>query len=391
MSASIAALACVAWLYLLCARGGFWRAAPRDDGEVAPPVPAQWPRVVAVIPARDEADVIGQSLASLLSQDYPGEFAIVVVDDHSNDETAAAARKAADAQPPSRATVLRAPPLAAGWSGKLAALAHGIRHADALREAAPDYLLLTDADIAHAPDTLRMLVSRALRERLVLVSLMARLHTASAAERAMMPAFVFFFQMLYPFAWVNDPARKTAAAAGGCILLHRGSLQRAGGLAAIRCELIDDCALARLMKAHGPIHLALTTRATSMRAYRVFGEIRRMVARTAFTQLRHSLWRLAATVVAMSVVFVAPPLLALAPGDSTVRVLGAAAWACMAFAYLPILRFYRLSPAWAPALPAIAAVYLAFTLDSAQKHLRGRGGEWKGRLRADVTPGSTRP
>ena len=380
----VAALGCIAWVYLLGARGGFWRAAERDDSTAAVRDADAWPRVTAVIPARDEAGVIGPNLASLLEQDYPGTLAVIVVDDHSSDATASVARTVAQAQSRVRVTVLRAPALEPGWTGKLSALDHGIRHAEAMPEPA-DYLLLADADIAHAPGTLRMLVGRAHGEGLLLTSLMAKLNVQGAAERALIPAFVFFFGMLYPFAWVNDRRRTTAAAAGGCMLVHRASLRKAGGLAAIRGELIDDCALARLVKPHGPIRIALTERVRSTRAYRTLGEIRRMVVRTAFTQLEFSTWRLAATVAALIVVFVAPPLFALWPGDRVVRALGLVAWACMCLAYLPMLRFYRLSPAWALALPAIAATYVALTLDSAFQHWRGRGGEWKGRVRPRAT------
>jgi len=239
----VAALGCIAWVYLLGARGGFWRAAERDDSTAAVRDADAWPRVTAVIPARDEAGVIGPNLASLLEQDYPGTLAVIVVDDHSSDATASVARTVAQAQSRVRVTVLRAPALEPGWTGKLSALDHGIRHAEAMPEPA-DYLLLADADIAHAPGTLRMLVGRAHGEGLLLTSLMAKLNVQGAAERALIPAFVFFFGMLYPFAWVNDRRRTTAAAAGGCMLVHRASLRKAGGLAAIRGELIDDCALA---------------------------------------------------------------------------------------------------------------------------------------------------
>lgn len=387
MTVAIAALGCAAWLYLIAARGGFWRAADRDDAPAAVRDLDAWPRVTAVVPARDEADVIGPNLASLLRQDYPGAFSVIVVDDHSSDDTAAVARAAGDDATPSRVTVLPARGLEPGWTGKLSALDHGIRHAEAL-PASSDYLLLTDADISHAPDTLRMLVSRARREGLLLSSLMAKLNAQNAGERALIPAFVFFFRMLYPFAWVNEPQHATAAAAGGCMLVDRNALRAAGGLAAIRGELIDDCALARLLKPYGPIRIALTDRVRSTRAYRSVGELRRMIARTAFTQLRFSVWRLLATAAALLVVFVAPPLLALSSADPLVRTLGGLGWACMALAFVPMLRFYRRSPAWALALPAIAATYLALTVDSAFQHLRGRGGEWKGRVRprAALTP-----
>ena len=371
---AIAAIGCAAWAYLLLARGGFWRAVERDDDAREVANIGNWPCVTAVIPARDEADVIGANLASLLAQDYGGPFSVIVVDDHSNDATSDIARASG-----SRVTVLHAPPLETGWTGKLAAIAHGIRHAEAL-DIRPQYLLLTDADIAHASDTLRMLVARARRDRLVLHSLMAKLDASSASERLMIPAFVYFFAMLYPFAWVNRRQRATAAAAGGCMLVDRDALSRAGGIAAIRGELIDDCALARLLKSYGGIRLTLTERARSTRVYRTFGEIRRMIARTAFTQLRFSWWRAGATVVAMGIVFVAPPLIAVFAQDPLARALGAIGWAGMMLSFVPMLRFYRVSALQALALPAIATAYLALTLDSAIKHLRGRGGEWKGRV-----------
>lgn len=374
-----AALGALAWMYLLCARGGFWRAAERDDEASRIIDPVAWPRVTAVIPARNEANVIAASLASLLAQDYPGPFSVIVVDDHSSDATAEIAAAVGRPESPLRATVLRAPALEAGWTGKLWAVQHGVRGAESAPGASADYLLFTDADIVHAPDTVRMLVARATRERLVLSSLMAKLNARSIGERALIPAFVFFFRMLYPFAWVNAVRRTTAAAAGGCMLVHRETLQAAGGIVAIRGELIDDCALARLLKPHGAIRIALTERVRSTREYRSFRELRGMIARTAFTQLDFSFWGLVATVVAMLVVFVAPPIVALLATEPLARALGAAAWAGMSLAFLPMLHFYRLSPAWTFALPGIAATYLALTIDSAFQHVRGRGGEWKGR------------
>ena len=378
MTVTLAVLGLLAWSYLIVARGGFWRAADRDDEADAIANLDTWPSVAAVIPARDEADVIGANLATLLRQDYPGQLRVVVVDDHSSDETARIAR---DSGASSRVPVdvLCAPPLAAGWSGKLAAVAHGIRHVEAAVEP-PDYLLLTDADIAHVPDTLRMLVSRARSDGLVLHSLMAKLRVERASERAFIPAFVFFFAMLYPFAWVNRRERAIAAAAGGCMLVDRDTLARAGGTAAIRGALIDDCALARLLAPHGAIRLTLTERARSTRAYRSIGEIRRMIARTAFTQLRHSPALLAGTVAAMAIVFVVPPFVALFADDPLARALALVTWLAMTLAFVPMLRFYRVSPAWALALPAIASTYAGWTLDSAIQHWRGRGGEWKGRV-----------
>ncbi|MGI8841769.1 MAG: glycosyltransferase [Caulobacteraceae bacterium] len=368
---SVAALA--AWLYLLFGRGMFWLARERDDREPAAIAPATWPSVTAVVPARDEADVIARSIGSLLAQDYPGDFRIVLVDDNSTDGTASVARALGGG---GRLEVGAGAPLPAGWTGKLWAVSKGIERApDA------DYLLLTDADIAHARDNVRRLVERAEAGGLVLASLMARLTVETWAERLLIPAFVFFFAMLYPFAWVNDPARRTAAAAGGCMLVRREALAAAGGIAAIRGEIIDDCALAARMKTRGPIWLGLTDRAASLRPYQTLGQIGRMVARSAYAQLRFSPWRLAATVVGMAVVYAAPPLLALF-GAGAARWVAAAAWLVMALAFQPMLRFYRRSPLWGLALPAIGAHYGAFTVQSAVDTWRGRGGMWKGRAQA---------
>jgi hopene-associated glycosyltransferase HpnB len=368
-----AALGVLAWGYLLSARGGFWRARERDVTRHADDL-ARWPSVCAVIPARDEAEAIGGDVCALLEQDYPGAFSIVVVDDHSSDDTAAIVGTLSERTAPGRVRVIVAPPLEGGWTGKLSAVAAGIREAGDV-----DYLLLTDADIHHARDALRTLVALAETRRLVLASRMAMLRCESVAERALVPAFVFFFQMLYPFAWVNDPGRAIAGAAGGCMLVRRDTLARAGGIAAIRGALIDDCALARLLKPHGAIHIALSKRAVSVRRYGAFRDIRRMIVRSAYTELRHSPARLAFAVVSMLIVFVAPPLFALL-GSGLGRALGVVASVAMAIAFVPMLRFYRRSAAWGFALPAIAAMYLAMTLESAYAHWRGRGGEWKGRI-----------
>jgi hopene-associated glycosyltransferase HpnB len=382
---ALAALSCAIWIYLLAARGGFWRAATRDD--VGPPALEQniaWPPIIAIIPARDECSFIAHSVESLLRQDYLGSLALIVVDDHSSDDTAGAARRAAAAAGASkRVSVAAAPTLAGGWSGKLWALHHGIEQAQAMPEQ-PKYLLLTDADIHHADDMLTSLVRRAIRDHLVLASLMAKLRCVSFAERGLIPAFVFFFPMLYPFAWVNRADRRTAAAAGGCMLVRYEALRAAGGIAAIRGELIDDCALARLLKPRGPIWLGLTERVDSARAYASIRDVRRMVARSAYAQLQYSFWWLAAAAGAMIVTYIAPPLLALF-AEGPARWLGALAWLSMALAMQPILRFYRVSPWWGLALPAIAATYLAFTLESGWRHLRGRGGEWKGRVHGGMS------
>lgn len=375
----IAILSLAAWAYLLLARGGFWLAHERDD--TAEPSPAVWPRVTAVIPARNEADGIAACVRSLLAQDYPGSFDVLLVDDDSTDGTAAVARRAAETDGRGdRLTVVTGQPLPSGWAGKLWAQHQGIEQVEHRRER-PEYLLLTDADIAFQADSLRNLVARAQAHGLVLTSLMAKLSCTSAAERALVPAFIFFFQMLYPFRWVNRPQSTTAAAAGGCMLVDREALQRAGGIERIRTALIDDCALAQLMKAQGPIWLGLTERVRSIRPYPRLDDIRRMVARSAYAQLRYSPALLAGTLVGMVLIYFAPVLLTLF-AEGLARWLGLAGWVLMALAFQPILRFYRASPLWGVALPAIALAYMLFTLDSAWASARGRGGMWKGRVHA---------
>lgn len=372
MSLLLGLLALAIWIYLLVARGGFWLARDRDD--ITPPAePARWPSVVAVVPARNEADVIAQSIGSLLAQDYPGPFRVVLVDDGSSDGTAAAARALAGED---RLTILTGAPLPAGWTGKLWAQAQGVKVAGT-----PDYLLLTDADIGHAPDTLRSLVARAEAGGHALVSLMAQLSSTNRAERFLIPAFVFFFQMLYPFAWVSRPDRREAAAAGGCMLARRTALEQAGGIAAIRAEIIDDCALGRRLKQVGPIRLSLTRRAASLRPYGSVAEIGRMVSRSAYAQLHYSPLLLAGTVIGMVLTYLAAPALAIF-GSGWAQLCGALAWLLMAVSFQPVLRFYRVSPLWGLALPVIGATYTFFTLQSALQVWRGKGGMWKGRSQA---------
>jgi len=370
---AVAALAAWAWLLLL--RGGFWRAAETDMGEV--PDPARWPSVTAIVPARDEAAVIATSLASLLAQDYPGDFRIILVDDNSTDGTAAIARNLGDR----RLTVITGQPLAPGWTGKLWAVAQGVEAAGA-----PERLWLTDADIAHAPDTLRSLVARAEAGSLVLNSLMARLRTESLAEKAIVPAFVWFFQMLYPFRWANRADHPLAAAAGGCMLLDTAAFARAGDVAAIRSAIIDDCALGALMKRQGAIRLSLTTRSRSLRAYGL-SDLFAMIARSAYAQLHYLPLLLIGTLLALALIFLAPPLL-MVGALGAAGLYGTIAFALMMGLYQPTLRFYDRSPLWALALPAIAVFYGAATFWSAVQHWRGRGGMWKGRAQAAIGAGA---
>jgi len=376
----IAALALSIWMYLLLFRGDFWLAREREDRDrPAVPTGGNWPSVIAIIPARNEALALPRTLSSLSTQNYPGRFSIVVVDDDSSDGTGAIARSLA-ATLDREVAVLQAELLPPGWTGKVWAMQQGIAHAETM-EHVPDYLLLTDADIEYSPDAVARLVARAKASRTVLTSLMVKLNCESVAERALIPAFVYFFQMLYPFAWVNKADAKTAAAAGGCTLVDRRALARAGGIAKIRSALIDDCALARLLKAEGPIWLGLSSDVLSLRTYPRFADIRRMVGRSAYAELNYSRVLLLGTALGMVLTYLAAPFLAIfAPVPA--NAVAALAWALMMLTFLPILRFYRVSELWVVAVPLIAAAYLGFTLDSAYQHWRGRGGTWKGRSQA---------
>lgn len=373
------------WTYLLFFRGFFWR-------EAAQPVPERalqsWPEVVVVTPARNEADVVGQSMAALLAQDYPAKIHIVLVDDDSTDGTAEAAeRAAAKSKTQHELVVLKNVGLERGWTGKLWAVNRGLSEAERLAPNAR-YVLLTDADILHARTSLRELVSRAEQGGFKLVSLMARLRIETLAERALIPAYIFFFQKLYPFSWVSDPKHKMAGAAGGCMLVDRAALRDIGGIGAIRHELIDDCALGKAIKAQGPIWLGLADGVASLRGYPRWTDVWMLIARSAFTQLGFSAAMLLVATVMMLATYVLPLALTLfAAGPA--RLLGAIAFLMMAFAYQPTLRYHRLSPLWALALPPVAAFYAAATVDSALRYWSGRGGQWKGRMQA--APRSSAP
>lgn len=381
---AIAALACLAWLVLFCARGGFWRA---DQRLPRTPDLERWPAVVVVVPARDEAQTVRRSIASHALSDYPGRMDVILVDDHSTDATVAEARAGAEGSPRSL-EIVSAPPLEPGWNGKLWALHRGL---EAARRRAPDaaFVLLTDADIVHGASLLRALVARAVRQRLDLVSVMARLDDSGTWGGLLVPAFVFFFQKLYPFPRVNDPRSPVAGAAGGVVLVRREALDGIGGIATIRAALIDDCALAARIK-HGPprrsIELVLSDAsapATSLRENRRLASIHAMVARTAFTQLNHSALQLGGAVLGMLLLYLAGPLLAVSwplHGSAPAAVLGATAWGLAALAYVPTLRLYGRAAWQALALPLAAALYTGFTVDSALRHWRGRGAAWKGRL-----------
>ena len=379
MSEVVAIICALIWLYLIVGRGAFWLCGVRDTDRPSLDVP-QWPAVVAVVPARNEANHIAASIGSLLRQEYSGSFRIVLVDDDSSDETALIATRAA-ASAPSHLIVVGSESPPRGWTGKIWAVKQGIASAEELK---PEYLLLTDADIVHAPDTLAWLVKHARAGGFVLTSLMAKLRCESFAERTHVPAFIYFFQMLFPFSWVSKPHASTAAAAGGCMLVRADALENAGGIASIRNALIDDCSLAEKLKKVGPVWLGLTDRSRSIRPYDTLADVRRMIARSAYAQLRYSPLLLAATIAMMVLTFIGPPLLAIF-ATGLPRFLGIVVWLAMTISYIPILRFYRLSPLWSLALPGIAALYLYYTIISAYDHMRGRGGQWKGRIHAGAT------
>ncbi|MFD9870633.1 glycosyltransferase [Streptomyces niveus] len=376
----IAAASLAAWGFLLLGQGFFWRTDQRLPPREAPPV---WPSVALVVPARDEADMLPVSLPSLLAQDYPGRAEIFLVDDSSTDGTGALARELADRLGGLPLTVLSPPEPAPGWTGKLWALRHGIELA---REERPDYLLLTDADIAHEPDSLRELVAAATTNDLDLVSQMARLRVATAWERLIVPAFVYFFSQLYPFRRVNKAGSRTAAAAGGCVLLRTVTAERARIPDSIRQAVIDDVSLARTVRrAGGRIWLGLAERVDSVRPYPGLTDLWRMVARSAYAQLLHNPLLLIGTVAGLAVVYLAPPVAVyagLAGGDTLAGLLGGGAWAVMTGTYVPVLRYYRQSLWLAPLLPFTALLYLLMTVDSAVRHYRGRGAAWKGRTYA---------
>ncbi|WP_407563474.1 glycosyltransferase [Streptomyces sp. 184] len=378
----IAVLSLLAWGWLLLGQGLFWRTDVRLPARIPP---GRWPVVGVVVPARDEAAVLPASLPSLLAQAYPGQAQVFLVDDGSTDGTAETARRLAEeagdgALPLTVSSPGEPPP---GWTGKLWALGHGIEQAQA---AGAEYLLLTDADIAHRPESLRELVAAAEAGGYDLVSQMARLRTATGWERLVVPAFVYFFAQLYPFRWVNRAGGRTAAAAGGCVLLKSDAAHRARIPESVRGALIDDVSVAREVKrTGGRIWLGLAERVDSVRPYPRLAELWRMVSRSAYAQLRHSPLLLAATVVGLALVYLVPPLAlaaGLVGGSAGAAVAGTLAWAVMAGTYLPVLRYYGQPPWTAALLPFTAGLYLLMTVDSAVRHHRGKGAAWKGRTYA---------
>jgi hopene-associated glycosyltransferase HpnB len=379
----IAAVSLAAWIYLVGCHGGFWITSRYNDLP-APDHRTVWPEVVTVVPARDEAASIGDCIRSILSQPYAGQLSVVLVDDQSSDGTAGlATAAAAEIGATDRLTVIsgNAPP--AGWTGKLWALKQGLDHVGR-RHVAPTYVLLTDADIVYSGDVLPRLVTRAEEQGLVMTSVMARLRCESFAERFLIPAFIFFFQMLYPFSWVARRDRSTAAAAGGCILARWNALQDAGGIDAIRGSLIDDCAMGGLLKSRGQVWLGFSRGVSSVRASTTFEDVGRMISRSAYAQLRYSPLILIGTVIGMALIYLAPVLIALA-GNPLSELLALASWILMAIAFQPTLQYYECSPLWGLFLPVIALTYVMYTIDSAYQYYMGRGGMWKGRAQSNLS------
>jgi hopene-associated glycosyltransferase HpnB len=392
--AIVCAVSAAAWVYLVAAHAGFWRTGQRLPPSGHRPDPDRWPSVSAVVPARNEADSLPGTLPGLLGQDYPGELRVVVVDDSSDDGTGAVAaelgeKAARDGGAP--LTVVTGAPRPDGWAGKVWAMAQGFAAAGADAAASPEYVLFTDADITWSAHALRDLVRGAEADNRALVSQMALLRAQTRWERVIVPAFVYFFAQLYPFAAVNDPGRRTAAAAGGCMLIRRQALQQAGGLDSIKGALIDDVALGtRLKRAGHRTWLGLTTDIRSARPYPDLDSLWHMIARSAYVQLRYNPLVLAGTVGGLLLLYAVPPaglaaaLIAVAAGAAGPAALGAglaglAGWALMSASFMPMLRLYRL-PAWrAPALPLVALLYAAMTVDSARRHYSGRAVSWRGR------------
>jgi hopene-associated glycosyltransferase HpnB len=377
----IAMLSAITWSYLVLARGSFWKTknANLDASDKSPFSGG----VVAVVPARNEAELIGPVVTSLLNQNVA--IPVLLVDDESTDGTANVARRAAqEAGKADALTVIQSKPLPAGWTGKVWSMHQGIEYARA-RGINPAWFMLTDADVLHSPETVANLGLIASQGDYDLVSFMVKLHCESLAEKLLIPAFVYFFFMLYPPAWVRkrwirNPRRSTAGAAGGCMLVRAETLERVGGLEAIRGAVIDDCALAGLLKRHGGrLWLGLTDQSQSLRRYQTFSQIERMISRTAFNQLRHSSLLLLGTIAGMAITYLAPPLLLVTHSRPAI-LMGAAAGTAMTITYSTMVRYYRLNPAWALTLPLAAMFYLGATIHSAVKYWNGSGGDWKGRI-----------
>jgi hopene-associated glycosyltransferase HpnB len=382
------------WLYLFFFRGQFWRLSSFDDDQTKIQGPENLPRVQAIVPARNEAETISATVAALLNQNYPGEFSITVVDDHSTDHTAEIATRTATGGtanpgcvPVPSFTIHCASTLPAGWTGKLWALNEAVTKTleNKNPESLPDYFWFTDADITHRPDTLQRLIARAEKNNLDLTSLMVLLKSTTLPEKFLIPPFLYFFLQLYPPSWMADAKSRTAGAAGGCLLIRTSALKKIGGLASIRDAMIDDCALAAAVKnSGGQLWMGVTRHSLSLRNYKSFAEIRDLIARTAFTQLRYSATLLTLTLAALLVIYIAPVAFLFAPSWQ-IRALSAIPLALMLTSFLPTIRYYRQTPAWTLALPAAALFYAYATLLSALRYWTGHGGQWKGRVQAPTT------
>ncbi|MDJ0846135.1 glycosyltransferase [Crocosphaera sp.] len=386
----IVSLSLIIWFYLLLFRGRFWLSNQRINSNLKPL--NNYPSVCAIIPARNEADVLPISLKSLLNQTYTGEFSLILVDDQSDDDTGKVAQEIAkNCHKSEQLQVISGQPLASGWSGKLWAMKQGIEQAKK-RQHPPDYLLLTDADIEHHNTNLQELVNQTEKENLALTSLMVKLRCDSFWEQFLIPAFVYFFEKLYPFSWVNNPQNKMAAAAGGCILIRRQILEEIGGIDVVKQALIDDCSLAAAVKAklqenrksiNQGIWLGLSEKTLSLRPYDSLDSIWNMVARTAYTQLNYSPLLLTGTLVGLTLVYLVAPiglLIGLIIHNPVITILGGITWLLMTISYLPTLKLYQCSPLWGFTLPLIGLLYGLMTIDSAWRHWRGKGGGWKGRV-----------
>ena len=380
----------LAWVWLTLCRGRFWATDQRLDTNVGLKE-SVWPRVVAVIPARNEADFIGETIVSVLGQRYPGALSVYLIDDRSTDDTADAAMAAArSAKGCPALQVVRAGERPEGWAGKVWALHQGVEAASGEEHV---YFWFTDADIIHSPDVLAGLVARAEGEGLDMVSVMAKLRVSTLWDRLLIPAFVFFFGKLYPFRWVNDHGRGTAAAAGGCLLVKKDRLVEDGGFETIRDAVIDDCALARLVRGtegRGRMWLGMSQEVRSIRPYDGLRGIWDMVARTAYVQLGRSLVLLGGTVFGMVWLYIGPPaavgaaigLAVVGIWDTPSWVLlfsGVGGWGLMSALYTPMLKWYGLGRWLGPLLPAVGVLYTLMTLDSGRRSWMGRGGGWKGR------------
>ncbi|AFY77993.1 hopene-associated glycosyltransferase HpnB [Pleurocapsa sp. PCC 7327] len=388
---SLIIISAIIWIYLLGFRGQFWRSNQRFKPQTIEL--ESYPSVTAIIPARNEAELLPIALRSVLNQDYPGSFSVILVDDRSTDGTANLAKEVAEkSSKPQQLKVIESQPLPPGWTGKLWAIEQGISQAQKITPL-PDYFWLTDADIEHDLTNLRQLVIKAQRDNLNLVSLMVLLKCQTFWEKLLIPAFVFFFQKLYPFAWVNDPNNPTAAAAGGCIVIQRQALECIGGIQAVRQALIDDCTLAQAVKSSSQsdrtksIWLGLTTTTHSLRTYSSLSRIWDTIARTAFTQLNYSAWLLLATLLGMVLTYLVSPIglvISILTRDWITAITSLFTWSLMTVAYLPTIRLYKISSLWAFYLPAIAFLYILMTIDSAVRYWRGQGGAWKGRVYPQV-------